>query len=197
MASVIIHICIAKKVNEYLKMNEKELFLGTIVPDISKQIDEDKKISHFIDGEVPDIPNVELFLRKYQDDLKTPFTVGYYIHLLTDYFWFKDFLPPFIEEKHISKEEITKYLYQDYTSINVRLIDEYLLALEMFYEESIPITTKITEIPIDKMQILIDKMSIIIENSKQKNLLLFNYQDIISFIEKTSKQIIENINLQS
>ena len=30
-------------------MNEKELFLDTIAPDISKHIGQDRKISHFLD----------------------------------------------------------------------------------------------------------------------------------------------------
>ena len=38
MASAIIHLCIAKEINKYLKMNEKELLLGAIAPDISKEI---------------------------------------------------------------------------------------------------------------------------------------------------------------
>ena len=50
MASAIIHISVAKKINEILHMNEKELFLGTIAPDISKQIGESKDKSHFLFG---------------------------------------------------------------------------------------------------------------------------------------------------
>ena len=38
MASAVIHLCVAKKVNEKLKMNERELLLGSIAPDISKQV---------------------------------------------------------------------------------------------------------------------------------------------------------------
>ena len=89
MASAIIHIAVAKKLNEQLKMNEKELFLGTIAPDISKHIGQDRKISHFLDENR--IPNLNLFLKKYNNSLNIPFIMGYYIHLFTDYLWFKYF----------------------------------------------------------------------------------------------------------
>ena len=38
MASAIIHICVAKEINKTLQLPEKELFLGSIAPDISKQV---------------------------------------------------------------------------------------------------------------------------------------------------------------
>ena len=77
MASAIIHIAVAKKLNEQLKMNEKALFLGTIAPDISKHIGQDRKISHFLDENR--IPNLNLFLKKYNNSLNIPFIMGYYI----------------------------------------------------------------------------------------------------------------------
>ena len=89
MASAIIHIAVAKKLNEQLKMNEKELFLGTIAPDISKHIGQDRKVSHFLYENR--IPNLNLFLKKYNNSLNIPFIMGYYIHLFTDYLWFKYF----------------------------------------------------------------------------------------------------------
>ena len=42
MASAIIHMCVAKKVNEVLKMDENMIFLGSIAPDISKIVGESK-----------------------------------------------------------------------------------------------------------------------------------------------------------
>ena len=44
MASAIIHLCVAKEINKYLKMDENYLLLGSIAPDISKQIGETKEI---------------------------------------------------------------------------------------------------------------------------------------------------------
>ena len=42
MASAVIHLCVAKEINKYLKMDEDYILLGSIAPDISKQIGETK-----------------------------------------------------------------------------------------------------------------------------------------------------------
>ena len=49
MASAVIHLCVAKEVNKYLKMDENMLLLGSIAPDLAKQINQTKEISHFLD----------------------------------------------------------------------------------------------------------------------------------------------------
>ena len=68
MASAIIHMCVAKKVNEVLKMDENMIFLGSIAPDISKIVGESKVASHFLDGMDEDcIPNCEKFVNKYKE----------------------------------------------------------------------------------------------------------------------------------
>lgn len=187
MASVIIHLCVAKKVNETLKMNERQLFLGAAAPDISKQIGEDRKDSHFLKGNLPDI---HMFLDKYQDDLVNPFTMGYLIHLLTDFYWFSEFIPDFLEQNKINRKELDQFLYQDYTNLNIRLIDQYLLSLAVFYEEIPKIETVITEIPIDKLSILMDKIGIIIENSQNNQMKFLHEKEIIDFIEQSSRKII-------
>ena len=67
MASAVIHLCVAKEVNKFLKMDEKELLLGSIAPDISKQIGQTKEISHFLDpSNEDDIPNIERFSKCQQ-----------------------------------------------------------------------------------------------------------------------------------
>ena len=101
MASAIIHIAVAKEINKDLHMNEKELFLGTIAPDISKQIGESKVKSHFLPNENTDLPNLEKFLNKYKDYLNIPFIMGYYIHLFTDYLWFKYFIREITNNNYI------------------------------------------------------------------------------------------------
>ena len=59
--------------------------------------------------------------------------MGYLIHLYTDYYWFKNFVPRFLKEDHInlldkttiSIEENSKneLIYNDYTNLNSDLID--------------------------------------------------------------------------
>ena len=164
MASAIIHLCIAKEVNKYLKMNEYDLLLGSIAPDISKQIGETKEISHFLDhSNEDDIPNIDRFLAKYRNDLHNPFTMGYFIHLLTDKYWFRDYVYQFIErytrenvKKQLTYTAIRDLIYNDYTNLNTDLIDKYMLPLDIFSEEFREPTTAIREIPVDKLDILVD-----------------------------------------
>ena len=49
MASALIHLAVAKKILEKIHVeNEYEYYLGSIAPDISKQIGQSKDKSHFI-----------------------------------------------------------------------------------------------------------------------------------------------------
>ena len=97
MASALIHIAIAKEVNNELKREENKYLLGSIAPDISKFVGEPKTFSHFMEKGHNE-PNIDLFLTKYLKYLDDDFVMGYYIHLLVDYLWFKHFIPKFIDE---------------------------------------------------------------------------------------------------
>lgn len=192
MASSMIHMCVANEINKYLKRNEKNILIGTIAPDISKLVNETKIKSHFLD-ESNDIPNMEKFLEKYKKNLNDDFVMGYYIHLYTDYLWFKYFIPNFIKGNYIysldgkkiilNDKEKTEYVYNDYTNLNIRLIDEYNLDLSIFYEETPVFENIIKEIPMDKINIIIDKAGLIIKNSKEKKSFIFDLEIINKFIE--------------
>ena len=64
MASAVIHIAVAKEINKDLKMKEKELFLGTIAPDISKQLGESKVKSHFLPDVQSNLTILDNFFRQ-------------------------------------------------------------------------------------------------------------------------------------
>ena len=203
MASAIIHLCIAKEVNKYLNMNDREILLGSIAPDISKLIGQTKEISHFLDhSNEDDIPNIERFLSKYRNKLNEPFTVGYLIHLLTDKYWFRDYIYQYIERytKDKNKKKITytalrDIIYNDYTNINISLIDKYGLSLDLFYQE-VPIpNTSIMEIPVDKLPLLIKKMGIIIENSQEEKTFVFDTKDVEVFIDNSVKYIVKDFQM--
>lgn len=203
MASAIMHICIAKKINEKLKVDEKKLLLGSIAPDLSKQIGESKSKSHFLSTKKNDVPNIQEFLNKYKEELNNPFNLGYFIHLYTDKVWFDEFIRSKNYDNCIklldgstpilSKEEICRLIYNDYTNINTLLIDEYELDLSLFYEELDIPDSKISEIPLNKLSILIDKMSLIIMNSKEEKSYIFDISSTIEFIEYCSEKILKKI----
>ena len=198
MASSVIHMAVANEVNKVLKRDNSKLLIGSIAPDISKQIGQDRTISHFIfeDGLI----DLDKFLDKYKNNLDDDFVLGYYIHLLTDYFWFKYFMPEITnysiiktldgKELSLSKEEICKYIYNDYTNINIRVINEYNMDLKIFFNELPEIKKIIEEIPMDKLQVIVDKAGNIIMNSTNGKNYTFDIKNIKQFISFTKDLII-------
>jgi hypothetical protein len=200
MASAIIHICVAKKINEKLNRNEKILYLGTIAPDLSKHVGETKINSHFLTNPLkPEIPNISKFIELYKNDINNDFELGYLIHLYTDKLWFSGFIDNLVLNTSVKlidgdyvifePEEIKKLIYNDYTNINIDLIDYYNLDLKLFYEEFTYPSSKIKEIPMDKLRLIIDQMGIIIENSGKEKNYIFDIYSVTDFIEKSATEI--------
>lgn len=205
MASAIIHLAVAKTLEKYLNIeNPRDYYLGSIAPDIAKQIGESKQRSHFLINARDDIPNIELFTNKYPNFKEKSFDLGYFIHLYTDKIWFSRFTSQIYSGNYIklldgtvinsSPEEITKIVYQDYTNLNIQLLDEYKMDLSLFYEEFIIPDTNIEEIPKEKLYILIDKMGLIIENSKEEKPYTFDIFLVLQFIDEASQEILNILN---
>ncbi|MDD5888948.1 MAG: zinc dependent phospholipase C family protein [bacterium] len=204
MASAVIHLAIAKELEKYLNIeNKKDYYLGAIAPDLSKQIGKNKIESHFLYNTKYDIPNINLFTNKYKNFKENSFELGYFIHLYTDKIWFSEFIEKLTYSNSVklldgtiintTKEEIKNLIYNDYTNLNIELIDTYNLDLSLFYEPFSPPTTKMTELPLDKLNILIDQMGIIIENSKQVKSYIFDITIINNFISTCTKEIIDKL----
>jgi hypothetical protein len=193
-------MAVASEINKKLKRNNDRLLIGSIAPDISKHIGETKLKSHFLDSNNTNIPNMDKFLDKYKNNLDDDFVLGYYIHLYTDYLWFKYFMPEVYDKDMITKLDGTKvkcvgnmlsqYIYNDYTNLNVKVIDEYNLDLKIFYNEIPEFDFIIEEIPMEKISLIINKAGEIIENSKEKKDYVFNIDNIKKFIS-TSVELIE------
>lgn len=204
MASCIIHLAVANEINKKLNKNKKQILLGSIAPDIAKLIGETKVKSHFLDASKNDsIPMMEVFTNKYRNYINNDFVLGYYIHLYTDYLWFKYFMTEIEEYGMIIKlngekvplndENFKKFVYNDYTNLNIQIIDKYNLDLKLFYESIPEVPNIIEEIPNDKLKILVDAMGIIIENSHKHKEYLFDMKNIETFIDTSVKFILSEI----
>ena len=192
MASVVIHMCVASGINKKIKVkNYDDFLLGSIAPDISKVVGWSRDLSHFINRNISNYPDVNNFLNKYK--INNEFLLGYYVHLYTDYLWFKDFIKninyngliTLIDGTKVDYDSKTfmKYIYNDYTNLNIKLIDEYNLDLSLFSNPiNIP-NVYMDEIPIEKLQELLDSASLIIENSKEHKEYLFDIYEIKKFID--------------
>lgn len=204
MASSVIHLAVAKELEKYFNIKNKyDYYLGSIAPDLSKQIGRTKKESHFLFNTREGVPNIKKFTEKYKYFYKNDFDLGYYIHLYTDKIWFSEFINSLSYRSSVklldgtiinaTEEEITEMIYQDYTNINIQIIDLYNLDLSLFYEDFIKPHSCLDKIPLDKLNILIDKMGIIIENSKENKNYVFDLTGVNEFIEKSVQVILTEL----
>ena len=204
MASSVIHICIANEINKELKRDNNKILIGAIAPDISKLLGESKFYSHFLDNVNNNIPNINKFLDKYGNYLDDDFVLGYYIHLYTDYLWFKYFIPNIFKDNYIkeldgtlikyTRETFKYYVYNYYTNMNIQLINKYNFPLKIFYEEIPSIPKIISEIPMNRLDLIINKTSLLIEEAKQGKKYIFKIDDTIKFISDSKEIILKEIN---
>lgn len=204
MASTLTHLAVAKKVLEQVEVdNLRDYFLGAVAPDISKQIGQNREISHFLYNTKDDVPNMDLFVKKYPLFKYNAFELGYYTHLYTDKIWNESFLPNYTKEnkvklltgetKEVTPEELQDIIYSDYTGLNTQIIDEYRLDLSLFYEEYTPPRTNFKEVPIDSLDILLNKIGIIIENTKTEDTYVLDFESIKKFINDCAETIVREI----
>ena len=203
MASAIIHIAVAKKVNDVINKNKKDLYLGSIAPDAAKIIGIDRNITHFIKESNNCSPDIAYFKQLYLNKIKNDYDLGYYIHLLTDELWFNEFLPNFVlddetildsfgEKVSLVGITIGDIIYNDYTNLNVKIIDYYNLDLKLFYEEFEYPNPTIKEVPKSAFSQLIDKIGIILTNSTKYNYIL-KLDKITHFIEYATVYVLEKL----
>ena len=129
--------------------------------------------------------------------------MGYYIHLFTDYLWFKYFVPNFYQDNMVTKLDGTVveckgkmldlYIYNDYTNLGMRLLDEYNLNLKIFYNDIPELENIIEEIPMDKINIIVNQVANIIEKSREYKEFIFNIENIKSFIKLSTELILSKI----
>ena len=204
MASSIIHLAIAQEVGKIIGKSSTEYFIGALAPDVSKIIGDNKAKSHFHDDN-NDYPNLDRFLANYKDYLSNDFVLGYYVHLITDYFWFKYFMREIVDdnEEYITKldgskiklngEMLTQYMYNDYSNLNNKLITKYKIDTSIFYNDIPNIKTVIIEIPNNKLPLLMEKMRYITENAKETKAFIFNVDNIDRFILSTTNLTVSMI----
>ena len=71
MASALIHLAVAKNLLKDLKVeNEKDYLLGSIAPDLAKQIGTSRIDSHFLIHTKEDVPNIIIITQADYDELE-------------------------------------------------------------------------------------------------------------------------------
>ena len=206
MASSLIHICVAKKINEKLNLDEKQLYLGSIFPDISKWTDITKLKTHFSTNDNPNIPKIESFLEKYHNNLNDPFVLGYFTHLYVDKIWYDEFMSSKFEGNKIrlldgtlvkvNVEQWSNMMYSNFSNLTTQLINFYELDLSLFYEAFRKPNDIIKEIDLDKIPVLIKEVGVLISSTSDNKFYLFDIKEISHFIDKCSDNILDILKLK-
>ena len=128
MPGFVIHLAVGKR---YIEKHEKQIknmedFLkGLIEPDLYKKQNERKEYkvkTHYSKSENNHtIIDINRFLKDKKVDIKKDYWKGYFIHLITDYYFYNI---EFIEECKKAKENNDKFYY-DYDCLNKDLISKY------------------------------------------------------------------------
>lgn len=88
-----IHLKLAKKLNEKLKLDKDLFTFGNLIPDVDYDSIYTRKQAHYYTGiKFKECPNessidIDAFLNDYKNKLNNPMIIGYYCHLLTDKFY--------------------------------------------------------------------------------------------------------------
>ena len=130
---------------------------------------------------------------------KSTTTALKYIYLIMYYFHTYKLKPNLLVIRRYMNTSLVRYMqvkdiiYRDYTRLNMKLIDEYELNLYFMCNNIRLPSSKIEEIPIDKLQLVIDKMSIIIKELDDSKTVMFDMDDINEFVLECSKMVIRDL----
>lgn len=128
MPGFTIHIAIAKKYIEKhgneIK-NEEEFVKGVIAPDMNENLDgpaEDKSKNHYGKwGKYEVTTYIDEFLKDSTIDMKQDYWRGYFLHLLTDHYFYNKYF----KKEHEEMVKNNDRFYYDYDCLNKSLIEIY------------------------------------------------------------------------
>ncbi len=199
MASRIMHLAVSERIARHFGLELGRFNLGNLLPDLHEGTRESKAISHFriIRESYEDAKTEEYqyldynrFLEKYKTEINDDLYLGYYCHLITDELWIQNVYIKYMRDENRKKKiDKQKNYYHDFSRLNQIIREKYNLKINVEFE-----TTQISEIDQKK----ISELKINLENDfKSKyndlDLLLFDYEDIINFIQEASNEIIKNL----
>lgn len=94
MPSWSVHLAIAKKVSDKLKIDKDLFSFGNLIPDTDKDCKLSRYEAHYYNKKLPyaNCPKEKMidlnhFIKDYKKHLTNTLILGYYAHLLTDYFY--------------------------------------------------------------------------------------------------------------
>lgn len=117
MPSIAAHMIVSKLVSKKLNIKDDDYIRGNLLPDISLE----NNSHHKIKGKYFLIPDLEYIKNNY--DLNNMLYLGYYTHILLDYYYLEEFLP-----KYVTKSNdlfVDGNIYIDYDRMNDKLLKPF------------------------------------------------------------------------
>ncbi len=194
MASRIMHLCVAKLVDEAIKFEDKDLFyLGCLAPDLvwyGKGSYEDSHFVHTVD-QIKGIDYLR-YVDKYKGkETLSDFKMGYFVHLLTDAIWLNTIQQVYVRNHVEMKAQLYELGYKDMYKYNPILIKHY--GLDKI--KGIEVEELIDEIDVsDFNKLLLDLEKDFIVDYIDEVFQVYPYDAVISFISETVQKSIKYIN---
>ena len=117
MPSIAGHMVIAKLVSEILCINDKDFIKGNLLPDVILN----KESHHKIKGTYFLVPDLDYF--KNNLDLNNKLELGYYTHLLLDYYFLEEYVPKVIKDLTVFE---TGIIYKEYENVIIKKPEELI-----------------------------------------------------------------------
>lgn len=227
MPSWIMHLVTGNEICEKLDIKDKNSFLfGNIMPDILNNYivkatnkHKEYETTHFTDdidinGIKYGFPNLDRFFEKYKEKMNNPIVCGFYVHLITDYFWNK-----LVYEKYFKKHnefvevECIDGTTQDYEydqAIEIKQTDfkictQYLknnneVAKIVYTDNLLRLSKEITEIPLIKEDIektvnAVDEYYTDKKDLDRTSYRLFSQEELNKYLEESINFIIEKLQI--
>lgn len=177
MPSIAGHMVVAKLVSEKLNINDSDFIRGNLLPDIILK----PNSHHKKEGTYYYVPDLQYFRKEL--DFTNKLHLGYYVHLLLDYYFLEDYVLNNISNLNVF---IDKIIYHEYDKINYQLVQRFNLDVEKLKEilKEFP-----EDIDQEKLEFNLQCLSLTkIEKSKY-----LNFESFADFLDRVSEIISKEI----
>jgi len=198
MASLIMHLIVAEKVKNQLRIDNESLYLlGSIAPDAYHFEGADKFISHFYTAKADEKKSLTpiAFFDKYQNKIDKNYLLGYLIHLIVDEIWIDLVVRKRLGKKPYDPLQQQAY-YQDFVKLNSKLQTVYNLEnvinhFSAISDAEFPAIEELQNDSVNKMAATVQNQLKFQQEHQQAELNFFSLPEITDYLEHLFVNVLE------